>query len=127
MRLVLIESPYAGAISANLAYARKALKDSLGRGEAPYASHLLYTQVLDDTIPLERNWGIQAGLLWGQHAVLSAFYLDRGFSSGMAKGLEAAKNHRFVAFRYIERGMTPDDEEFVAGLISKYRITAMVS
>ena len=53
--LVLLESPYAGDIEANLSYARACMRDCFERGEAPFASHLLYTQmgVLDDTIPAE--------------------------------------------------------------------------
>jgi hypothetical protein len=36
------------------------------RGEAPIASHLLYTQpgVLNDGVPAERAHGIEAGLAW---------------------------------------------------------------
>lgn len=44
MRLVILESPYAGNIEKNVAYARACVRDSLSRGEAPIASHLLYTQ-----------------------------------------------------------------------------------
>src|SRR5690606_40243334 len=56
-RLVIVESPYAAKEFfdrvRNQDYARAALRDSLLRGEAPFASHLLYTQagVLDDDIP----------------------------------------------------------------------------
>ena len=42
MRLVIIESPYAGDIEANVVSARACVRDSLSRGEAPIASHLLY-------------------------------------------------------------------------------------
>lgn len=68
MRRVILESPYAGDVGANLAYARAALRDSLMRGETPVASHLLYTQtgVLDDSDPAERELGISAGLAWGK-------------------------------------------------------------
>ena len=45
---VVLESPYAGDVAGNIAYARRALADSLARGEAPIAAHLLHTQVLDD-------------------------------------------------------------------------------
>jgi len=67
MRRVILESPYAGDVATNVAYARRALRDCLLRGEAPFASHLLYTQpgVLDDTLPDERACGIEAGLIWG--------------------------------------------------------------
>ena len=43
-----------------MAYARACVADCLRRGEAPIASHLLYTQpgVLDDDVPEERAQGI---------------------------------------------------------------------
>ena len=46
--LVVIETPYSRDVEANTEYARACLLDSLRRGEAPIASHLLHTQVLDD-------------------------------------------------------------------------------
>jgi hypothetical protein len=88
MLKVIIESPYAGDIEKNMAYARLCLKDSLLRGEAPIASHLLHTQVLDDTIPEERAMGIAAGLAWKEVADLHVFYVDLGYSPGMAYALK---------------------------------------
>ena len=66
MRPVVLESPYAGNVEENVAYARAAIRDSLLRGEAPIASHLLYTQpgILKDDVPDERQLGIEAGLAW---------------------------------------------------------------
>lgn len=92
MKLVLIESPYAGYISRNIPYARAALKDSLNRGEAPLASHLLYTQpgILDDGDAEQRALGIAAGLAWRHAAELSAFYTDHGWSNGMLSALKLA-------------------------------------
>ena len=91
--LVLIESPYAGDVARNERYARACLADSLARGEAPFASHLLYTQpgVLDDTDPAERHQGIQAGLAWGANATLTAVYDDLGITEGMRQGIARAK------------------------------------
>ena len=85
MKKVIIESPYAGDIERNIKYARVCLKDSLSRGEAPMASHLLYTQegVLDDTVESERMQGINAGLAWLEVADLHVFYIDYGMSKGM--------------------------------------------
>jgi hypothetical protein len=85
MKLVIIESPYAGDVETNVAYARACMRDSLNRGEAPIASHLLYTQpgILRDEVPEERQWGIDAGLAWRSVAEFAAFYTDRGWSSGM--------------------------------------------
>jgi hypothetical protein len=91
--LVIIESPYAGDVERNLEYARAALHDSLTRGEAPYASHLLYTQkgVLDDNIPDQREAGIIAGHAWVKAADLVAVYRDFGISPGMEAGIRIAK------------------------------------
>lgn len=85
VKLVVIESPFAGDIEGNLTYARRAMSDSLHRGEAPIASHLLYTQegILDDDIPAERTLGIESGLAWAKRSDLTAFYTDRGWSRGM--------------------------------------------
>lgn len=96
MRLVIIESPFAGNIELNVAYARACLRDSLLRGESPLASHILFTQpgVLDDTNPRERALGIEAGLEWGRQADATIVYVDFGISSGMLQGIAAARAWR---------------------------------
>lgn len=102
MRLVLLESPYAGDVAGNLTYARAAMADCLSRGEAPFASHLLYTQpgVLDDTNPRQRALGIKAGLAWGDRADATVVYTDRGITSGMADGIDRARRAgRTVEYR----------------------------
>ena len=93
MKLVILESPFAGDVEKNIAYARACVRDSLLRGEAPIASHLLYTQpgILDDTIPAERQHGIDAGLAWRAVAHGSVVYTDRGISKGMEYGIAAAQ------------------------------------
>jgi hypothetical protein len=94
MRRVILESPYAGDVDANVDYARRCLRDSLARGEAPIASHLLYTQpgVLRDQDPVERQWGIAAGLAWRCVAEASVVYTDRGITKGMEYGIAAARS-----------------------------------
>ncbi len=87
---VIIESPFAGDIKRNIAYARRAMNDSLKRGEAPFLSHLLYPQVLDDRDPTERRIGIQAGLEWGKFADVTVVYCDLGISPGMEQGIRDA-------------------------------------
>jgi hypothetical protein len=89
---VILESPFAGNVKLNIAYARACLRDSLLRGEAPIASHLLYTQpgVLDDNDPDERALGINAGLAWGCEAKRTVVYTDLGISRGMRYGIERA-------------------------------------
>jgi len=92
MRLVIIESPYAGDVDQNLEYLRACMRDCLSRGEAPFASHGLYTQpgVLDDSIESERAFGIQAGFAWRQVAEATVVYVDLGISRGMEFGIEDA-------------------------------------
>ncbi len=89
MILVILESPYAGEVERNIHYARAALRDSVLRGEAPIASHLLYTQegILDDDILEERELGINAGLAWKKVAQKAVFYIDHGWSTGMQAAL----------------------------------------
>ena len=103
MRRVILESPYAGDIILNAAYARRAMKDSLLRGEAPMLSHLLYTQVLDDTDVVEREIGIEAGLAWGRYAEATVVYIDMGISEGMKLGIARAKSEgRVIEYRSLE-------------------------
>lgn len=90
MRRVIIESPYAGDVARNLAYARRALRDSLLRGEAPLASHALYTQpgVLDDLDPADRATGLAAGRSWVAVADAVIVYDDYGISPGMRVSIQ---------------------------------------
>lgn len=90
-RLVVIESPFRGNMEVNIAYAKAALKDSLDRGEAPFAGHLLITQVLDDRIPEQREQGIGAHLAWLARADAVVVYQDLGISSGMQKAIDMAQ------------------------------------
>jgi hypothetical protein len=92
MRRVVIESPYAGDIVANVRYAKRAMRDALARGESPLASHLLYAQpgILRDHVAEERAQGIAAGLAWAELADAVIVYQDRGVSSGMQQAIDAA-------------------------------------
>lgn len=91
MRRVIVESPLAGDVDRNVAYARACMLDCLKRGEAPFASHLLYTQCLDDLIPAQRELGMVAGFAWRDAAEASMVYMDLGISSGMERGIADAK------------------------------------
>jgi hypothetical protein len=97
VKLVIVESPYAGDVEKNVEYARACMRDCLLRGEAPYASHLLYTQpgVFRDKVPAEREHGIQAGFAWREKAELTVVYTDLGISQGMEYGIQHAKEYGF--------------------------------
>jgi hypothetical protein len=90
VKRVVIESRLAGDFKRNLRYARLAMVDCLRRGEAPYASHLLLTQVLDDATPEDRALGMACGFVWGAQAELVAIYEDFGVSNGMNEGIDRA-------------------------------------
>ncbi len=115
MKPVIIESPFQGTSRwavlrwfqrlSNARYARRALRDSLSRGEAPLASHLLYPQVLaNEDDPAIRGFGIRAGLTWTPLAKALVVYADRGISSGMQQGIKTAEAaNRPVEFRYLNK------------------------
>ena len=95
--IVIVESPYSGKnvieVGRNIRYLRAALADCLSRGEAPFASHGLYTQpgVLDDRDPEEREQGIKAGFRFHDVADKMVVYTDLGISSGMQAGVANAE------------------------------------
>lgn len=92
MKLVIIESPYAGNVRENEEYARAAVRDSVLRGEAPIASHLLFTQpgILWDEDQDERLMGMKAGWEWYRVAEACVAYVDHGISGGMSSGISMA-------------------------------------
>ena len=102
----IIESPYGNKdetiVERNKDYLKRCLKDSLTKGEAPFASHAIYTQVLDDRMPDERKSGIHAGLVWAEVAELVAVYIDYGITDGMREGIKKAmKRGIYVVYREI--------------------------
>ncbi len=96
MKLVILESPYAGDIERNVAYAHAAVRDCLLRGETPYASHLMLTGALDDTQAWQRALGCAAGMFWAQVADKVVVYEDHGISNGMAAAIETHLNRGMI-------------------------------
>lgn len=111
--LVILESPYAGDIDRNIKYARACVRHSILLGEAPIASHLLYTQpgILRDEVMHERELGIAMGLAWLQRADLHVFYTDYGMSRGMTHAEEISKASGVrVEHRCLPPGMLQDPQ-----------------
>lgn len=109
MKLVVIESPFAGDVAANVEYAKRCVRDCLARGESPYASHLFFTQrgILDDDDPTERKLGIDAGMAWARAADAVVVYIDRGISDGMRYGMNAhLRNGKALFIRSLERDVS---------------------
>jgi hypothetical protein len=104
---VVIESPYSGDIEANVEYALECMRDSYTKhGEAPIASHLLYTRFpqsgigaytyqynghVADTDLVARAHGMNCGFAWNEHADYAVVYIDRGITKGMQAGIDASK------------------------------------
>jgi hypothetical protein len=108
-RLVIVESPYFNEdpdiMLANIEYARACMTDCLIRHESPFLSHLLYTQIMDDTNTDLRQLGIDAGLDWGKVAQETIVYTDRGISNGMKYGIQRAQTDgRPVTYRSLYKG-----------------------
>jgi hypothetical protein len=89
MKLAVLESPLGGRyIKVNTLYARHCQRQLLLAGYAPFASHLLYPQSLDDHDTDERLLGMKAGRQLSIHMLNSladhVFFIDLGVTDGMA-------------------------------------------
>lgn len=60
--LIFVCSPYRGDVKGNIKRAREYCCFVIERGGVPFAPHLLFTQFLNDAVPLERDMGICLGL-----------------------------------------------------------------
>ena len=97
-RRVILESPFAPRIGfpddveRNKRYLEACMNDCLiNYNDAPFASHKLYTDALDDTNPVERSIGIEAGFVWHGVSDATVVYTDFGISDGMRKGIANAE------------------------------------
>lgn len=102
--IVIIESPYAGQVERNMGYLADALRDSIDRGEAPFASHGLYTMALDDNKPTERELGIKLCEPFRAVASKTVFYTDLGWSNGM-----------IAAFKHCDQNSLPAELRSIGG------------
>lgn len=122
MKRVIIESPFGAptqeGIDRHVAYARAAALDALNRGEAPFASHLFYPQMLSDASREQRIQGIRAGYEWWDVAEAICFYTDLGWSAGMNHAREQALAYgKPVELRVVNdgRGWTAPTPDNVGG------------
>lgn len=109
MIYVSVESPYAGrgvteaeieaSILRHVYYAQQCVADSIHRGEIPFASHLLFTQILDDSDPEDRDHGLSLAHAWLLRCDLVAVYEDLGVSRGMALAIRVAEANRIPVER----------------------------
>lgn len=148
-RRVIIESPFGAPTpegqEENLRYLRACMRDCLDRGEAPFASHGLYTQpgVLNDWDPQEREKGILAGFEWRLVAQATIVYADRGITPGMRAGIRKATElqsagpfdhyveYRFLGGEWSALGGPEEIRKHLEGLLvdepTKHRHLALVT
>ena len=96
----LPEVPLIGEIYRD--YMHDCLRDSLSRGEAPFAGHAYLPFVLDDGDEDERRQGIDCHLAWLRAAEEVALYVDFGVSDGMAEAyFRLCEPRSLEAWRYL--------------------------
>ncbi len=95
MPCVIIESPFKAKDKTLQVeyhhYLNLALRDSISRGESPYASHAFIPRVLNDDNQNERSLGINLGQAWLRRCDFVAVYQDYGISEGMKAGIASAE------------------------------------
>jgi hypothetical protein len=111
VKRVIIESPFGtnpdgtradvATVGRNIAYAQRAMLWCLRKGWAPYGSHLLYPQCLNDATPAERELGINAGFAWGMVADLVIVFADYAITPGMLRGIKRAEIARQDVMRVL--------------------------
>lgn len=112
-KLVYIASPYAGDVENNVRFAKAACCYAIEQGATPVAAHLLYPQILSDSIPEERDAGIRMGLRLLE--VCDEIWLCGGRTTqGMGMELSAAERLR-IPVRWL--GEIPQE---TAGMIPEW-------
>lgn len=106
MRRIIVESPYAGDAERNTRYLRACLADCLLRGEAPFVSHGLYTQlcVLNDNDPQQRRLGINTGFAWRAMADATVIYIDLRMTGDMQAVVDHAQDTIDHSIKYRRLG-----------------------
>ena len=119
-RLVVIESPYGEDVTTHKGYLQECILDCLERGEAPFASHQMYTDALDDDNSHERKLGIDSGFAWMKVAEAVIFYIDFGWSKGMLAALQKCSEIRIdVEIRKISRFSNNENQELKAAILGQ--------
>jgi hypothetical protein len=120
MTRIIIESPFSASagtksVEGNIEYARACCLDAVMREEVPFASHLFFTQFLDDNNPDHRIIGTSMGFDFWERADLVVFYTDYGWSNGMKDALVKAVSED----KPFEKRVLGDNKSRVLGELAK--------
>ncbi|WP_312102479.1 DUF7768 domain-containing protein [Pygmaiobacter massiliensis] len=102
MKVICVASPYAGDIQKNTEFAKRACRHVMNEGYAFFAPHLLYPNLLDDSLPQERQLGIDMGLAMLEHCDELWCYGDR-ISRGMMQEIAEADSLGIPVRRVMEQ------------------------
>lgn len=87
----IIESPFKASENyseeQHSDYLRQCIRWCVENGYTPYASHRMLTDAFDDSIPEERELGIQAGFAMNKCIDTVLVFGDLGLSKGMLRGI----------------------------------------
>lgn len=97
--MVYICSPYSGDVAGNVENARRYSRFTFEQGYIPIAPHLLFTQFLDDSDPMEREMGMHFGNVL-MSLCREVWVFGDAISAGMETEIKRArwKNYRLRYF-----------------------------
>lgn len=88
---LFICSPYQGDVEKNVKVAKWLCRHALDCGYSPFASHLLYPQILDDKLEEDREKGLSCSFAFLAVCDEVWVYHQNGISSGMRAEWEQAE------------------------------------
>lgn len=104
---VFICSPYAGDTKKNMQNALRYLKYAVDSGTIPFAPHLLYPMVLDESNPAQRELGLFFGMVW-LYKCDELWAFGSYISAGMKAEIDRAKR-RGIPVRYFTENCEEED------------------
>jgi len=110
-KIIFVESPYSGDVTRNLKYARRAMEHVIKSGHIPIVTHLLWTQVMDDTDPTQRALALKMCEALRFVCDEVWFFNDYGISDGMERAKDDIKGTPLDGGLKFLIGRNPDTEE----------------
>ena len=126
MKLIYVASPYAGDVERNVEYAKQACHAVMESGHAFFAPQLLYPAILDDSIPEERQAGIEMGLTL-LHRCDELWCFGPVVSSGMQAEIAEAERLRIPVHRMDMAGkLVPEQMESAPAFTAQSANTMLI-
>ncbi|MBW7573170.1 DUF7768 domain-containing protein [Caproiciproducens faecalis] len=101
MKLVYICSPLKGDMQENIKKATAYCAYAAEQGVIPLAPHTIFTQYLDDTVPLQRQKGLMMGMELLKHCS-ELWVCGDVVSEGMKREISYAQKHDIATLYYSE-------------------------